>query len=124
MKLTPVQEDQLAELAAARHGIAKDELDGRTLRALSARHLARVVGGRATATNAGRDWLRHQRTAGEMIRGDLAAPRASNLARRIARLEALLPVDAEVQIGAFFAHVQDVLHGFWKLTRNLPDGRR
>lgn len=91
-----------------------DELDGRTLRALVARGLARVEGEWLSGTDRARPAVRQHLQA--LVTAS-SSGRVTALYRALLVLEEALPNGAEVSIGRAIVSVDDVALGFYRKAR-------
>jgi hypothetical protein len=122
-KLSPAQED-LLRLILNQPGLATDEVDLRTARALRSRGLVRESDGRLTGTAAGAAYVGAPEpayTARKRGRRPRRHPRAEAILKAVDQLEHALPPGAEVLVGTIMCAAVDVAAGFRKHARKLKD---
>jgi hypothetical protein len=120
-KLSAAQEDLLRRILRA-PGIASDEVDQRTARALRARGLIREVDGQLSAIpDAVASLQSHHSTSTRPKRGRRPRrhPRAEAILKAVEQLEQALPPEAEVLVGSIMCAADDVTAGFRKHARML-----
>lgn len=120
-KLSARQEDLLREIVRQR-GLYLDDVDRRTVRALSSRGLISESGGKLTATAAGAAHFtpnHHGDAARRRGRRPKKHPRAEAILKAVAMLEEALPPEAEVLVGPIMCAADDVARGFRAYAREL-----
>ena len=123
--LSPAQEDLLRVIL--RHpGIASEEVDRRTARALRARGLIHETDGQLSAApNAAAALQPNYSTAAKPKRGRRPRrhPRAEAILKAIEQLDHALPPGAEVLVGSIMCAAEDVTDAFRKHARKLGAGQ-
>ena len=123
-KLSQAQEDCLRYLLRQTSAVPEDHVDGRVLRALLARQLIVRSGGwvrpaddaaEHLSSHARRDRANRTRRAGQSAH----SARAEAVLRAIDQLEAALPLDAELLLGAQPAYADDVIAGLRRFAREM-----
>lgn len=120
-KLSSAQED-LLRLVIRQPGIASDEVDRRTIRALRARGLILESDGHLSAAPDAAAALRsHQSTPARPKRGRRPRrhPRAEAILKAVEQLEHAIPPEAEVLVGSIMCGADDLTDAFRKCARKL-----
>jgi glutathione S-transferase len=122
--LSRAQEDCLRYLLRQTSPVPEEHVDGRVLRALLARRLIVLSGGSVRtaedaavhlSSHARRDRENRTRRAGQSAQ----SARAEAVLRAVDQLEAALPLDAELLVGAHPAYADDVLAGLRRFAREM-----
>ncbi|MDB4952216.1 MAG: hypothetical protein JWM27_4865 [Gemmatimonadetes bacterium] len=126
-RLSEAQEDVLRSMVRQTAPLLADHVDGRVLRALVGRGLARVDGDWASATDSAAAHLRAWDRAERKLRHRRAATspeavRAEVVLRAVEQLEAATPPESVVLLAGHPAYADDLLAGLRRYARAL--GRR